>query len=142
MAIVRVRNKNTYPFEQKFKGDWIRIAPDQSIEMDECEARQFIAQYSPRKLDASGRDLPEGYKMLEIEEITPREVLNADLEARFRLTCAACTEQFRSQGDLDRHILETHSHLIRDQQIVQALRAKGDGSNFATAQGPKEEAAP
>src|SRR5689334_10808269 len=70
MALVKVRNRNTYPFTQKFKGKEVTIQPNGTVQMEFEDAVEFRGAFSPIKRDKDGNPHPSSYKMIEIEAET------------------------------------------------------------------------
>lgn len=133
MALVKVRNLNVHPFSQKFRGDTLRIAAGDYIEMDEEDAVQFLGQFYPFKLDNKGNHMPEHFKMLRIEK-DPGQIVKDHVTNKFM--CPACKEQTSSYVELEAHMRLSHSdNLLRDAEYekYQAQKAKENGAKAASA---------
>lgn len=79
MAKVKVWNDNVYPFTEtygKFKG--LTIEPGAFVEMDEEEATEFMAAFSPMVLRGDNTHDPRYFKKLRKERLTPPEPVVVD----------------------------------------------------------------
>ena len=120
MASVKVRNLNVHPFEQKFQGKMIHLAPQAAIDMDEEDAIVFLGQYSPIKKDNKGNDDPKYYKMLRIER-DPNTIATKDPHGG-KFVCNACKEQTSSWTELEAHMRLMHSdNLVKDAEYEKYL---------------------
>jgi hypothetical protein len=66
-TLVKVWNRNTHPFKQKFRGNMIEIPAGGFIEMDFYDAHSFKSKGSPIEKDGQGRFKPESFKKIEVE---------------------------------------------------------------------------
>jgi hypothetical protein len=137
MAIVKVRNMNQHPFEQKHKnGQMIQLAPHGKpgdfVEMDEEDAVVFLGQFKPFKMDNKGNHDPRHYKMLKIER-DPNEV-KKDRESK--IICPVCREQTSSYIELEAHQRLMHSdQLVRDSEYETYLEQKAKANAKSTGAG-------
>lgn len=70
----KVWNKNIYPFKQKFGSDLIEIPAGGFVEMEYHDAVRFKSKMSPVEKDGGGQQLPQSFKMIEVEPIkSPHE---------------------------------------------------------------------
>lgn len=79
MAKVKVWNDNVYPFTEaygKFKG--LTIEPGAFVEMDEEEAAEFMACFSPIVKRGDGTDDPRYFKKLRKERLAPTVLAAVD----------------------------------------------------------------
>ena len=67
MHKVKVWNDNNHPFQQRFKGEQIKIEANSFIEMNWDDAIQFKSYPHPMKFDGMGNQAPESFKMIRIE---------------------------------------------------------------------------
>lgn len=119
---VLVRNTNSHPFEQKFKGVIFKFAPGEAKEMDLEEANEFLGAYVPFKVDKNGQHNPKFFKKFELECPTTghKARTTADMAAYLRkinpegngalekFRCMACSEQTSSWQELEAHIRLMH----------------------------------
>lgn len=117
--LVKVYNRNEYPFEQEFKGDTIRIEPGRFVEMDWYSATEFLGKYFPPKFDGSDQQLPQSFKKLEIVGRPP----HMDEKANHYI-CQACGDEFAAARDLENHIDRHHLDQLDDVKVAQARRTK------------------
>ena len=126
MGLVKVRNINKHPFEQKFNGQLIHLEPDEAIEMDEEDAVLFKSAFHPFKVDKNGNHNPKFYKMLRIEK--PEGYVAKDpIAGKFQ--CQACKEQTSSWTELEAHmrLMHTDTH-IKDEKSHGAKANAGAGA--------------
>ena len=97
--MVKVWNDNIHDFKQKFRDDVIFIPAKGFVELEEDDAHNFVCQYSPPVVDASGVQKPESYKMLKIERDGSENKLKLD-----PWTCQACNYKGVNKKDLTTHI--------------------------------------
>ena len=96
---VKLWNDNVHDFKQKYRDDLIFIPAKSFIEMEEDDAHNFVCQYSPPVVDASGTQKPESYKMLKIERDGSENKLKLD-----PFTCQACNYKAVNKKDLTTHV--------------------------------------
>jgi hypothetical protein len=70
---VKVVNYNSYPYEEEFKGDKIKIAPNGHVEMDRDDAVLFLGQFNSIVRDVDGNPHPKSFKRLRIENIEEKK---------------------------------------------------------------------
>lgn len=133
MALVKIRNLNVHPFEQKYQGKMVHFgakgSSDDYVEMDEEEAVVFLGQFSPFKLDNKGQHDPKYFKMLKIERDPKAPV--KDAAAVVGHDCPACKEQTSSWLELEAHMRLMHSdQLVKDAEYEKYLaqKAKDNGA--------------
>jgi hypothetical protein len=120
MAQVRVWNDNTHPYTETFREQRIHIKPKSYVLMEEGEAHDFKCSFAPAKLDADGRPVAEGYKMIRIERHT--EDAPEPVAAKTALLCQACRYEGENEADLNEHIKATHAaQIVRDEQAEAEL---------------------
>lgn len=75
MHKVKVWNDNNHPFEQRFKGEIIKIEANSFVEMNWDDAVQFKSYPSPMKFNGMGMQDPTSFKMIRIDgkAVTPEE---------------------------------------------------------------------
>lgn len=141
MAVVKVRNLNKHPFEQKHRnGSLYRFAaagqPGDTIEMDEEDAVIYLGQMSPIKVDNKGNHDPKFFKMLEI--VKDPQAVKKDRDSK--PICPVCREQTSSWLELEAHQRLMHSdQLVKDLEYEQYLeqKAKANAKSAAGAGVPK-----
>lgn len=113
MAKVKVWNDNVHPHKEKFKDEWLEIAPGESIEMDFEDALEFKGQFTPMIIRADGTHDPKGYKKIRVERpATP--IFKDD-----SLICHADGQRAATKDDL-RAMLSQYGHLqVKDPELEQ-----------------------
>lgn len=138
MALVKVRNMNQYPFEQKHKnGTMVSLAahgkPGDFVEMDEEDAVVFLGQFKPFKMDNKGNHDPRHFKMLKIER-DPNEVKKDQVTQK--PICPVCREQTSSWLELEAHQRLMHQdQLVKDAEYEQYLEQKAKANAKASGAG-------
>ena len=118
---VRVYNDNIFPYQEKFKGEEVKIGPRGFIEMDYFEAVEFKGSYCPIVVDGGGAPKPESYKMIRI--VQPEQF---SVEDKKEPQCHSCGKTFESAKMLDEHITEAHLEQIIDtDEKEKRIKAKG-----------------
>lgn len=133
MSVVKVRNLNVHPFEQKYQGKLISIAPGEFVQMEWEDAVVFLGMFSPFKMDNKGQHDPKFYKMLKIEK-DPNKTEGA--VAASGHSCPACKEQTSSWTELEAHMRLMHSdQVVKDVEYekYQAQKAKDHAGKQASA---------
>lgn len=102
MGLAKVWNDNDLPFEQKFKGEVIKIPARSYIEMPYEEAISFKSYPYPMKKDGMGQQTKESYKMIRIEG--KRE--EANVVTAFR--CHADGSLHPTQDALNSYVQQNH----------------------------------
>ena len=97
--MVKVWNDNIHDFKQKFRDDVIFIPAKGFVELEEDDAHNFVCQYSPPVVDASGNQKTESYTILVIERDGTENKLKLD-----PFTCQACNYKGVNKKDLSVHI--------------------------------------
>lgn len=114
---VKVINDNTYDFKQDFKGVEVKIPAGKHVEMEYSEAVEFLAKFYPMKVDSTGRQLPESYKMLRMDPTVPPYDDNPVQQAAGdEYMCHSCGYKGLSQWDLEGHIRNLHADTVIQQQ--------------------------
>lgn len=120
--MVQVRNLNTHVFKQQFMDRMIVIPPGESIEMDFDEANKFVGTYSSPKLDGDGNHMPEGFKMLRIEDAVAKPVAAPEVKIDPN-KCLSCGYTASGQTDLNEH-LKTHGEALVDPVAEEQIKRK------------------
>lgn len=137
MAMVKVRNMNSHPFEQRHKnGTTYRLAPKGApgdmVEMDEEDAVVFLGQFKPFKMDNKGNHDPAHYKMLKIERPSGAE----SAERETKPVCQVCRLQTSSWLELEAHQRLVHSdQLVKDLEYETYLEQKAKANAKAAGAG-------
>jgi len=121
MFQVRVYNDNIYPYQEMFKGELIKIAPKQYIELDLFDAAEFLGQYTSIQVDGGGSPRPQSYKMLRI--VRPDHY---KLEEKKEIICNACGVTFSTALELDEHVNEKHVDALTDEDEQKKRRKRKD----------------
>jgi hypothetical protein len=119
--LVRVYNRNTYPYREQFKGQMIEIAPKGFIKMDYEEANRFLGQMQPFRRLKDGNQDPTSYKWLEIDKDDRRKVeaiLRNEAEEKSKrvFVCMACSKEFDSKKELLKHSKEHADMAVKDEK--------------------------
>lgn len=137
MATVLVKNLNSYPLVEKFKGRTIELAPaghpGDSIKMDSEEAHQYKCQFKPPVLDGDGNGIAKGFKML---AIVPLEAVTEPvLPPEAALKCLACKYVAANSADLEEHAKAAHSaQLVVDEEAEEAIKVTKAKKKVANVQ--------
>lgn len=117
---VRVWNDNIHPYYEEFRDQKIKIPAKSFIMMEAGEAHLFRGSFAPIKVDADGNPIPEGYKMIRIEEnssATPDTVKETP-----KNVCQACKYEASSEKDLSEHIESSHKHeMVVDEEAEREI---------------------
>lgn len=99
MSKWRVYNKHRdgLTHKEKYKDEMIEIKAGEYVLMDYEDAVQFRSQYFPMKVDAMNVQLPESYKMIQIEPHTAEALV---VESK-KFVCQMDGREFPSQAELD-----------------------------------------
>lgn len=126
MGMVRVCNDNVHPYREQFRDHEIFIKPKNFILMEAGDALLFKGSFAPIKVDADGQPIPEGFKMIRIEEI-PGGVEEVQVTEAKHI-CQACRYEGSSEKDLMEHINSNHKdQVIVDEEAEAALKKRGPG---------------
>jgi hypothetical protein len=105
---VKVWNDNVHPYQENFREKNILIPAKSFIMMEESDAQLFYGSFAPIKVDADGNPIPEGYKMIRIDqtidEAPVAPVVNENI-------CQACRHEAPNMKSLQAHIFETHKDI-------------------------------
>lgn len=106
---VKVWNRNTYEYRERFKGQEVVIPPNSFVVMNQFEAVEFKSTFvNPRFLKGGVPD-PRYYKMIVIE---PMEDKARDGTAEEKepesLVCQKCGFEAKSKQGLRAHIKANH----------------------------------
>jgi len=123
--LVKVHNRNVYPFEQVFKGQKVFIKPNDYIEMDYMEAVEFKSLYYPIKKDKGGLQDPKTYKWIEIDEADTKKFFkslgNQTDERKEKFVCHVCSKDFLTKNGLMAHIKKNHLSDMMDEDARDEL---------------------
>lgn len=123
MAQVKVWNDNVYPYSEEFKDQKIMIPAKSFIMMEAGEALLFKGSFAPIQVDADGQPIPQGYKMIRIEE-TP-EMKEELTKSKAEHVCLVCKYQASSSSDLSEHIKASHQdQLVRDEEAEREIEKR------------------
>jgi hypothetical protein len=119
---VKVWNDNVHPYTEVFRERSISIKPKGFILMEKGEAELFKGSFAAIKIDSDGRPIPEGYKMIRIEELPSAA---EESEASPSFICQADGAKFDTQAELDAYVKENHSDkLVIDEEAEQAMKKR------------------
>lgn len=122
MAMVKVWNDNVHPYRENFREQEIVIPAKSFIKMEAGEALLFRGTFAPIKVDGDGNPIPEGYKMIRIEEIKGEETEAPKVNP---LICQACAYEAASEKDLNEHAQSLHKDAVLvDEEAEEALKTK------------------
>lgn len=121
--IARVWNRNDYPYTETFKGQEITINPGKFIEMEHFEAVEFLGTFTGVKRTADGMPDPRYYKRLSLE-LTSKDTLGFRQPPK-TYRCMACSVEFGSQQELDKHIDDSHTDIIADKESYEEAKKRG-----------------
>lgn len=121
MALVKVYNDNIYPYKENFKGENIHIPAKGFIEMEYDEAILFKGMMSPMVFDGDGNDLPQGYKMIRVEEPGQAARDAVKLRNATEIKCFACNYEAKNQIDYLEHAKTHADNMVVDPELDQKL---------------------
>ena len=130
--LVKVWNDNIHPYEEKFKGNFIRIEPGKFIEMEYDEAKLFLGTFVPIVRGGDDRPDPVYFKRLRLDQDDVIEVRNfraglVDSDDKEKVyMCHACTKELRTKTGLERHIKDKHLDDIMDKEARDELHDRED----------------
>lgn len=123
--IVKVHNKNDYPFQQQFKGKIVQIPAHKHIDMDYDEAVHFLGAYYAPVMTKGGVQDPKSYKYLEIDKDDEQRILaEKDGESsgsKEKWACHMCGKDFRTKNGLMKHIKTKHVNDMVDEEARDEL---------------------
>jgi hypothetical protein len=108
--MVKVVNKNIHPFSQEHQGVMLTIPAGGYIEMEYCEAEDFIGTYSPMWKGADDQPDPRSFKKLVIEK--PKGFDPHHRPRSFK--CQACGFEARDEDELRAHSEVEHLDAMAD----------------------------
>lgn len=122
MSLCRVWNDNSYPYEEMFKEQLIRIPPAEFVEMDYFEATEFLGKFTGVRLDPSGQPDPRYYKKLR------KEVISSDgVKAEVNLfKCHSCGKSYESGDMLTLHAFDNHLNQLDSDESKLKLTEEKD----------------
>jgi hypothetical protein len=118
---VKLYNRNTYDYNEVFRGEPIHIKAGGYIVIDYEKANLFMGTMCSVKKDKGGKALPESFKKLEMDKEDRRRVelfLRDEKEEKARKTfvCHKCNEEFRSKASLVEHVKDEHLDDLADRK--------------------------
>jgi hypothetical protein len=116
MSQIKVWNENSYPYEEKFRDNLIKIPPKGHVLMEKDEADTFFGTFKPPVLDGDGNHHPSGFKMLRLEPVGKQEAAAAVFP------CNVCNYKASSAEDLDEHSDANHLDRLVDQELAEQRR--------------------
>jgi hypothetical protein len=119
MSLVRVYNRNVYPYKENFKGEWITIQPNEFVTMDDKKAQMFMGTYAPAKKTPMGEDDPIYFKKLEVVEVD-----NAPAKEETRFICNADGTEHATKEALEKWEAEHHLDKLTDVKVADEIRKK------------------
>lgn len=116
MAQVKVWNDNTYDFAQTLRDEMIKIKAKSFVLMDYEDAVSFKSKPCGMKVDGSGVQLPESYKMIRIEGEYGATVKDTEM------VCHADGKKFHSKTDLEKHVDENFLENLEDKDLAETRK--------------------
>jgi hypothetical protein len=128
---IKVWNDNVYAYEEKFKGDMIRIEPKTYVEMDYDEAILFKGTFAPIKRRGDGTFDPRSFKKIRLDEEDVRSVKTArlhfmDEDKEKVYVCHACSKEFLTKTGLEKHIKQKHMSDMVDKEAMKEMHDRED----------------
>lgn len=132
-TLVKVWNRNTFDFKQKFKDDDIFIPAGKSIEMDYFEANDFLGKFHSILIRKDGTQDPRTFKMLEIDKEDLKRYRDErdghagkEDENKTSWKCPVCSKDFITQKGLLTHIKGKHQDAMVDKEARDELLDRED----------------
>lgn len=116
---VKVWNDNRFPFEQKFKGERIRIEANSFIEMEHEEAHAFKSAPYSMKFDGMNQQDPTSFKMIRVEG---KPVLSEEKVVAYR--CQRDGSLHPSKDALEAHIASLDVSVFADEEGAKIAKRK------------------
>lgn len=115
--LVRIHNRNTHDYSEKFRGKEIYIRSGDHVKMDYEEANLFLGQMPSFSRRKDGTQDPRSFKKLEIDKDDRRRVemiLRNETEEKSKkiFVCMACKKEFNSKRELLRHSEDEHAEIM------------------------------
>ena len=121
---IKVWNDNVHPYSETFRGNKISIAAKGFVELEYDDAVAFHGSFAPIQVDADGNPVPEGYKMLRMEE----PAVGVEVKAN-PLMCQACRYLATSKQDLADHATTHADSLVEDAEAESEMKKRGMKKN-------------
>jgi uncharacterized C2H2 Zn-finger protein len=127
MAKVKVWNDNTVTWNEKFKGDDVKIPAKGYVEMEFYEAHEFKGQFSPIKVKADGTQDPGSFKMIRVEPL--EETAAGEIEDGQEIfPCNLCRKVFTTEAALLKHSDAAHAdRMVNDPEAEKHAPKRGPG---------------
>ena len=114
---VKVWNRNTFDYKERFKGEDIFIKAGGFVKMDRWEANQFLGTYVPIKKNKDEQQDPMSFKYLEIDQEDLKRIRDQQSGATDQqktFVCHACSKEFLTKNGLLKHIKTKHISEMAD----------------------------
>ena len=122
---VKVWNRNSYDYKEKFKGEEIFIKAGGYVKMDRWEANQFLGSYVPIIKGKDEQQDPRSYKYLEIDQEDLRRIRiqqeGGSEGSQKTFVCHACGKEFLTKNGLLKHIKTKHLDEMQDKDARDEL---------------------
>ena len=120
---VKVWNDNTTAWNEKFKGEDVKIPAKGYIEMEFYEAHEFKGQFSPIKVKGDGTQDTASFKMIRVEKMDQDASVEDEGEEIF--PCNSCKKVFTTEAALVKHSDAQHSdQVVTDFQAEKEIPRK------------------
>ena len=129
---VRVWNRNTYPYSEKFRGKEYSIPAGKCIEMSYDEAVLFLGSFTPIVRKGDGTCDPRSFKKLEIDPEDKAAIRDQRLhlidkdEKETVFVCHACSKEFLTKKGLEKHIKDKHMTEMVDKEAYKEMHDRED----------------
>lgn len=119
--LVKIYNRNSYDYSEKFKGQMVEIKSKGFVKMDYEDANRFLGQLPSFKRLKDGQQCPSSFKWLEIDPVDRKRVESilrneAEEKAKKVFVCMACGEEFDSKKELIKHSNMKHSDIMVEEK--------------------------
>jgi len=118
---VKVHNRNSHDYQERFKGQEVFIKANSFVKMDYEEANRFLGQMPSFRRLKDGNQDPSTYKWLEIDKDDRRRVESvlkneSEEKAKKVFVCHACGKEFDSKKEMLKHSKEAHSEMAVEEK--------------------------
>lgn len=132
--LVRVWNRNKFDHVETFKEKQIKIKAGEYILMDREEAIEFAGKYFRPKFDGNDVQLPQTYKMIEVEGKYGPAVELPVVEQKFK--CIACGHVCLSERELAVHLEDKHAEQVAHDEEAEAAMKSDEALAAEVKRGP------
>lgn len=131
-STIKIWNDNIYPYEEKFKGQQIRIEAGKFIEMDYDEAILFKGTFAPIRRKGDGTFDPRSFKKIRLDDEDVAKIKSFRLHLMDQddkekvYVCNACGKEFLTKTGLEKHVKTKHLGDMVDKEAMKEMHDRED----------------